>query len=82
MAATRIARIRPLGRIERRRVATRTAFGRRLRPVARDRSVTEVGGWGLHLVHSAADRWGVATQASRVWFEIAGGAASRESMAA
>jgi anti-sigma regulatory factor (Ser/Thr protein kinase) len=51
-------------------------------PIVPDRAVTEVGGWGLHLVHRVADRWGVATEASRVWFEIAGGTTTRGSMAA
>jgi anti-sigma regulatory factor (Ser/Thr protein kinase) len=51
-------------------------------PVARDRAVTEVGGWGLHLVHRVADDWGVATDASRVWFEIASDATTREPVAA
>ena len=51
-------------------------------PVARDRPATEVGGWGLHLVQSLADRWGVAGEASRVWFEIGRGPAGRTSLAA
>lgn len=51
-------------------------------PVARDRPATEAGGWGLHLVHTVADRWGVATEASRVWFEISRGASRGESVAA
>ena len=38
--------------------------------VPRDRSPTEVGGWGLHLVDSVADRWGVGGGSTRVWFEI------------
>jgi anti-sigma regulatory factor (Ser/Thr protein kinase) len=28
------------------------------------------GGWGLLLVESAADRWGVADGSTNVWFEI------------
>jgi serine/threonine-protein kinase RsbW len=28
------------------------------------------GGWGLLLVESSADRWGVADGSTRVWFEI------------
>jgi hypothetical protein len=43
-------------------------------PSAGDRPATDVGGWGLHLVHTLADRWGVATEASHVWFEIGHGA--------
>jgi hypothetical protein len=39
-------------------------------PVARDRPVTEVGGWGLHLVETLADRWGVHEGSTHVWFEI------------
>jgi anti-sigma regulatory factor (Ser/Thr protein kinase) len=38
--------------------------------IARDRSLTEIGGWGLHLVASVADRWGVLGGSTRVWFEI------------
>jgi anti-sigma regulatory factor (Ser/Thr protein kinase) len=51
-------------------------------PTARDRPLNEVGGWGLHLVNELADRWGVATEASHVWFEIARGASRAKSMAA
>jgi anti-sigma regulatory factor (Ser/Thr protein kinase) len=40
-------------------------------PVARDRPATEVGGWGLHLVQTLSDRWGVHEHAAHVWFEIA-----------
>jgi len=39
-------------------------------PVARDRPATEVGGWGLHLVETLADRWGVHEGSTHVWFEI------------
>ena len=39
-------------------------------PVARDRPATEVGGWGLHLVQTLSDRWGVCEGLARVWFEI------------
>ena len=47
-------------------------------PVARDRPMTEVGGWGLHLVQTLADRWGVHRGSTHVWFEIRrGGAAAR-----
>ena len=51
-------------------------------PTARDRPATDVGGWGLHLVHTLADRWGVATEASHVWFEIGPGSSRAESIAA
>jgi len=40
-------------------------------PVARDKPKTDVGGWGLHLVESLADRWGVHEGSTHVWFEIA-----------
>jgi anti-sigma regulatory factor (Ser/Thr protein kinase) len=40
------------------------------RPGARDRPVTEAGGWGLHLVRTIADRWGAWDAAPGVWFEI------------
>lgn len=36
----------------------------------RDRAPTEAGGWGLQLVDSMADRWGVHRASTRVWFEI------------
>ncbi len=39
-------------------------------PQARDRPVGEPGGWGLHLVESLADRWGVYEGSTHVWFEI------------
>ena len=39
-------------------------------PAARDRPATEVGGWGLHLVQTLADRWGVYEGSTHVWFEI------------
>jgi anti-sigma regulatory factor (Ser/Thr protein kinase) len=39
-------------------------------PVARDRPATEVGGWGLHLVQSLSNRWGVQEGSTHVWFEI------------
>lgn len=39
-------------------------------PVARDRPATEAGGWGLHLVETLADRWGVHEGSTHVWFEI------------
>src|SRR3954466_12222206 len=40
-------------------------------PVARDRPATDVGGWGLHLVETLADSWGVHEGSTHVWFEIA-----------
>ena len=39
-------------------------------PVARDRPATEVGGWGLHMVETLSDRWGVHEGSTHVWFEI------------
>lgn len=39
-------------------------------PVARDRPATAAGGWGLHLVETLADRWGVHEGSTHVWFEI------------
>ena len=39
-------------------------------PVARDRPATDVGGWGLHLVQTLSDRWGVYEGSTHVWFEI------------
>ena len=39
-------------------------------PVARDRPVTDVGGWGLHLVQTLSNRWGVHEGSTHVWFEI------------
>ena len=39
-------------------------------PKARDRPQTEPGGWGLHLVETLADRWGVHEGSTHVWFEI------------
>ena len=39
-------------------------------PVARNRPATEAGGWGLHLVETLADRWGVHEGSTHVWFEI------------
>ena len=39
-------------------------------PVARDRPATEVGGWGLHLVETLTERWGVREGSTHVWFEI------------
>jgi anti-sigma regulatory factor (Ser/Thr protein kinase) len=39
-------------------------------PVARSRPATEVGGWGLHMVESVSDRWGVHEGSTHVWFEL------------
>ena len=39
-------------------------------PVARDRPATEAGGWGLHLVQTLSNRWGVHEGSTQVWFEI------------
>jgi anti-sigma regulatory factor (Ser/Thr protein kinase) len=39
-------------------------------PVARTRPATEVGGWGLHLVQTLSNRWGVHQGSTHVWFEI------------
>jgi anti-sigma regulatory factor (Ser/Thr protein kinase) len=39
-------------------------------PGARDRPATEAGGWGLHLVQTLSNRWGVREGSTRVWFEI------------
>jgi anti-sigma regulatory factor (Ser/Thr protein kinase) len=39
-------------------------------PVARDRPATEAGGWGLHLIETLSDRWGVHEGSTHVWFEI------------
>jgi anti-sigma regulatory factor (Ser/Thr protein kinase) len=39
-------------------------------PVARDRPATDVGGWGLHLVQTLSNRWGVHEGPTHVWFEI------------
>jgi anti-sigma regulatory factor (Ser/Thr protein kinase) len=44
--------------------------GASFEPVARDRPLTEVGGWGLHLVEELADDWGVHAGSTHVWFEI------------
>ena len=41
-------------------------------PVARDKPKTEVGGWGLHLVESLSESWGVHEGSTHVWFEISG----------
>jgi len=47
-----------------------TNEGASFEPKARDRPVTEAGGWGLHLVEELTDRWGVHEGSTHVWFEI------------
>ena len=39
-------------------------------PVQRDRELTDVGGWGLHLVEELTDDWGAFEGSTHVWFEI------------
>ena len=39
-------------------------------PAARDRPRTEPGGWGLHMVETLTQRWGVREGSTHVWFEI------------
>ena len=39
-------------------------------PVPRDRPATDVGGWGLYLVQTLSNRWGVHEGRTHVWFEI------------
>jgi len=39
-------------------------------PVARAKPKTEVGGWGLHMVETLSDRWGVHEGSTHVWFEV------------
>jgi signal transduction histidine kinase len=45
-------------------------------PTARDKPSTEVGGWGLHLVETLSERWGVREGSTHVWFELAAGPAA------
>lgn len=40
-------------------------------PVARRRPKTDVGGWGLQLVESLSESWGMHEGSTRVWFEVA-----------
>jgi two-component sensor histidine kinase len=47
-----------------------TNEGASFEPKARSRPATEPGGWGLHLVETLADRWGVHAGSTHVWFEI------------
>ena len=44
--------------------------GASFEPKARDKPVTVVGAWGLHLVEELTDRWGVHEGSTHVWFEI------------
>ena len=44
--------------------------GASFEPKARTRPATEPGGWGLHLVETLSDRWGVHAGSTHVWFEI------------
>src|SRR5829696_3292595 len=44
--------------------------GASFEPKARSRPATEPGGWGLHLVETLADRWGVHAGSTHVWFKI------------
>ena len=44
--------------------------GASFEPTKRSRPATEPGGWGLHLVETLADRWGVHAGSTHVWFEI------------
>ena len=39
-------------------------------PVARSKPKTEVGGWGLHLVETLSECWGVYEGSTHVWFEV------------
>lgn len=39
-------------------------------PEVRSRPMTDVGGWGLHLVEALSQRWGVSAGSTHVWFEI------------
>jgi len=41
-------------------------------PIASE-GVSSVGGFGLRLVESVADRWGYTNDPTRVWFELQGG---------
>jgi len=36
----------------------------------RNMALTDAGGWGLHLVETLADDWGVHEGSTHVWFEI------------
>jgi anti-sigma regulatory factor (Ser/Thr protein kinase) len=51
-------------------------------PEERNRPATDVGGWGLYLVQTLADRWGVLEDGARVWFEIDAAADRHRAVAA
>lgn len=51
-------------------------------PEARDRPTTDVGGWGLYIVQTLSDRWGVRENGARVWFEIDAAATRGRAVAA
>ena len=51
-------------------------------PEERDRPTTDVGGWGLYLVQTLSDRWGVREDGARVWFEIDAAATRGRAVAA
>jgi anti-sigma regulatory factor (Ser/Thr protein kinase) len=38
--------------------------------VKRNMALSDEGGWGLHLVHTIADDWGVYEGSTHVWFEV------------
>jgi anti-sigma regulatory factor (Ser/Thr protein kinase) len=44
--------------------------GRGFTPTQRPEERAEPGGWGLMLVESIADRWGVEREPTTVWFEL------------
>ena len=39
-------------------------------PTARTRPKDEKGGWGLHLVETLSEQWGVHEGSTHVWFEL------------
>jgi anti-sigma regulatory factor (Ser/Thr protein kinase) len=49
--------------------------GRGFAPTGRERAIDEPGGWGLVLVETLAERWGVEhNERTRVWFELSAAA--------
>jgi hypothetical protein len=44
--------------------------GQGFTPSARQKPTTDVGGWGLHLVETLAERWGVWDGSTHVWLEL------------
>lgn len=56
--------------------------GRGFVPQERDRPATDVGGWGLYLVQTLSDRWGVREDGAGVWFEIDAAATRGRAVAA